>query len=217
MRKILAFILAVMLMCAMPIVAFAEDGSADAVEETEAVVDDKPATEENTSEGEISGEEESFEISPETIVAYAKQNIEEISVIVTLLLTVIYQVRKHRVLNKSIGMLNNNAVNVTEKALSEMGGMSSVVTGYKDEIAVLLGEYRQTAEDKKRLQASLAEVEGYLKTAKLANVEFANELAELLVLANIPNSKKEELYSRHRAAVDSISVAEVNDNDGQEA
>ena len=42
----------------------------------------------------------------------------------------------------------------------------------------------------------------------LANVELANEVAELLVLANIPNSKKEELYSRHLAAVGAIAEAE---------
>jgi hypothetical protein len=59
----------------------------------------------------------------------------------------------------------------------------------------------------------------YIKTAKLANVEFANELAELLVLANIPNSKKDELYSRHIAAVGAIAEAEkteVTTNDGGE-
>ena len=48
----------------------------------------------------------------------------------------------------------------------------------------------------------------YIKASKLANVELANELAELLVLANIPNSKKDELYSRHIAAVAAISDAE---------
>jgi hypothetical protein len=52
-------------------------------------------------------------------------------------------------------------------------------------------------------------------------MELANEVAELLVLANIPNSKKEELYSRHLAAVGAIAEAEKTEvtinEDGQEA
>jgi hypothetical protein len=57
--------------------------------------------------------------------------------------------------------------------------------------------------------ATLAEVNTHLQTSKAANIEFANELAELLVLANIPNSKKDELYTRHRAAVDAIDKIAV--------
>ena len=59
-----------------------------------------------------------------------------------------------------------------------------------------------------------------METSKAANIELSNEVAELLVLANIPNSKKEELYSRHRAVVDAITtteVSEVNEDDGAEA
>ena len=98
--------------------------------------------------------------------------------------------------------------------------VSAVVDKYKDEIITLLAEIRQTDDEKKKLETALAEVENYLKTAKLANTELANEVAELLVLANIPNSKKEELYSRHRAAVAAIDAAEhkeVKDNVGEEA
>ena len=64
-------------------------------------------------------------------------------------------------------------------------------------------------------------LENHLKVAKLANTELANEVAELLVLANIPNSKKDELYARHRAAVALIDAAstenEVENDDGEEA
>jgi hypothetical protein len=48
-----------------------------------------------------------------------------------------------------------------------------------------------------------------LKLSKDANVEFANELAELLTLANIPNFKKEEIGARHLAAVKAIAEAEA--------
>ena len=116
---------------------------------------------------------------------------------------------------KSIVTCNNNAVSISENshgaidtALAEVKSVSEVVGTYKDEIISLLAEIRQSDEEKKKLEAALTEVENYLKTAKLANVELSNEVAELLVLANIPNAKKEELYARHRAAVDALDAAD---------
>ena len=218
MRKIIAFLMcAIMMVCVLTTVVLAEEETADALETV-----DTPVTEPVT---EPVDETESFQTKAEQIIAYGKENLEEISVIVTMILTVFYQVQKHKVLNKSIGTLNNNAVTVAEnsnnamqKALEEMGGVATVVTEYKAEIEALLEAYRASAEDKKKLEQALDEVHRHLKTAKLANTELANEVAELLVLANIPNAKKEELYSRHRAAVDAIAEAtEVTDDDREEA
>lgn len=249
MKKILVFMLCALMVCALPVVAFAEETVEETEAETEAetelllqeasfgangtyypdpeyagfsrvtinvpidVVETTPVVPEETEEATVT----------EQIVAWVQEQFEEISVIITLILTVFYQVRKHGLLNKSIGTLNNNAVVVAEdsktaigKALADMEGVAAVVNGYKDEIASLLAEVRQNAEEKQRLESALTEVENYLKTAKLANVELANEVAELLVLANIPNSKKEELYSRHLAAVGAIADAEkteVNTDD----
>ena len=218
MKKILAFILCVVLMCAMPIVVFAENEAIEA--ETLPVVETLPV-EEPTPETEppdvtlTPTPEEQAKVTTEKIVAWIYEQLEEISVIITLILTVFYQVRKHKVLNKSIGTLNNNAVTVAEssntainKALAEVQGVSAVVNGYKEEISALLTEVRANEEEKQQLKQALTEVTAHLKTAKLANVELANEVAELLVLANIPNSKKEELYSRHLAAVGAIADAE---------
>ena len=98
--------------------------------------------------------------------------------------------------------------------------MSSIVLGYKDEIETLLSAFRINSEEKQKLEKALSDVQTFLKTSKLANMELANEVAELLVLANIPNSKKEELYSRHLAAVGAITEAEklevTTDDNGQE-
>jgi NTP pyrophosphatase (non-canonical NTP hydrolase) len=149
------------------------------------------------------------------IVGWIKENLEEISVICTLILTVFYQARKHIVLNKSIATMNNNAITVAEKsdssiskALEGVQAASTTVGGYVEAMNELLSEVRRNANEKQKLEAKLDEVTRVISTAKLANVEFANELAELLVLANIPNAKKEELYSRHRAAVHAIAAAE---------
>lgn len=151
----------------------------------------------------------------EEIINWITANLKDISVICTLILTVFYQARKHIALNKSIATMNNNSIAVAEKsdssikqALLGIEGASNTVSGYVDAMNALLAEVRSNNEDKQKLVAKLDEVTHFLETAKRANVELSNELAELLVLANIPNSKKEELYSRHRAAIDALVAAE---------
>ena len=197
MKRFLVFMLCLMLLCVTPVVAYAAEGEV----ETEQTMTD-------------------------TIVAYLQENFEEITVIGTIVLTIFYEIRKHRNLNGSIGTLNNNAITVAQNsaetikaALAGVEGIADVVNKYKDEIEALLGEIRKSAEEKKALEDTLAHVENFLKTSKLATLELSNEVAELLVLANIPVSKKEELYSRHRAAINAIAEAEseVTTHDGEEA
>ena len=240
MRKIFAFIVCAILVCTMPIVAFAEEVGSDPVD-TEAVVTEEQAIEtERVTEAERATEAETEEaagltdlftsdmFTTDMIVAWIEDNLEEISVIVTLVLTVVFQVIKHTSLNKSIALCNNNAVSIVEdsneainNALAKVESVAGTVESYKNEMANLLSEIRRSDEEKKKLEKSFADAEAFLKTAKLANKELANEVAELLVLANIPNSKKEELYARHRAAVAAIDEAdkttEVMDNVGNEA
>lgn len=202
MKKILAFILCALLICATPIVASAEDGATDSTETS--------STENQT--------------VTEKIVGYVQDNIEEISVIVSLVVTMFYEIRKHGKLSGSIGILNKNAITIAENssdaiknALTKVEGIAEIVNGYKDEIASLLSEIRSSAEEKKNLKDTLAHVETFLKTAKLATLELSNEVAELLVLANIPNSVKDELYARHSKAVNELKAAEeVMNNDGTE-
>ena len=160
---------------------------------------------------------ETVATTSEQVVAYIQAHFEEISVIVTLVLTAFYNIRKHRVLNKSIAATNHNAITVSENSDRAIAEALQVINGYKESFTSLLEEYRASSEEKQKLEQTLNEAMTYIKTAKLANTEFANELAELLVLANIPNSKKDELYSRHIAAVKAIAEAEkteVNTNDG---
>lgn len=210
MKKILVVLLA-MLLFALPIAVYAEDG--------EPVIDEPDISE--TTEDEIPTEEISI---TEEIVDYIKSHVEEFSVIFTLLLTIFYEVRKHGKLNGSIGTLNNNAITVAEKssaaidnALGKVEGIAEIVKNYKDEMASLLNEVRNSEEEKKALKIALEKVETYLNTAKLANIEFANELAELLCLANIPNSKKDELYAKHMKGVNELAAVEgVIGNDGEE-
>jgi len=203
MKKFLILMLCIILICAMPTIAFATEAA-------EATTD--------------------FFTTEEIVTwlkTWVKAHIEEISVVVTLIFTTIHNIRKNKALGKSMTTVNNNAVTIATDskkaiadALKSVKEMTETVNGYKEEIAKLLLEVRKNAEEKQALEKTLADVTAYLKTAKMANVEFADELAELLVLANIPNSVKEELYERHRKAVNSIAEAEkteVVENETEEA
>jgi hypothetical protein len=221
-KKYLALAMCLLMLCAVlisstPVQAEeVEPNAAPPITETEQTTlpeDSLPPTTDD--------DEASVEVpTTDSIKAYVEENLEEISVIVTLICTIIYQVRKNIALNASIKTLNNNAITIADSSSTSINNASATVGGFVEQMNTLLAEVRNTAEEKKKLEVKLDEVTRYINTAKLANVELANEMAELLVLANIPNSKKEELYSRHRAAVDAINTAErteVTRHDGAEA
>lgn len=156
------------------------------------------------------------ELISEKFKQWVVHHIEEITVIVTLIGTACYNKIKHKLLNKSIGTMNNNTITIAEQssnmmnqALTGMENISNIFTAYDARIAALLEAHKATAEDKERLEKELSEMKAYLQTSAEANIEFANELAELLSLANIPNYKKEEIGARHMAAVRSIKAAET--------
>ncbi len=166
------------------------------------------------------------------IVNWILPHIEEISVIITLILSIIYNIRRNRALDKSVGTLNNNAITIAQSNAEAMSKASGAVIGYQTDIKALLEAFKTTAEDKQRLEGELVEIKNYLHTATKSNLEFADELAELLGLANIPNYKKEEIGARHLAAKKDIidaeakaealallpaSTEEVKENVGEEA
>lgn len=205
MKRIFAFlVLVVLLLGVCSIVTFAEEATPETI------------TEETVAEPTIS----------EMVVDYVKGHPEEVSVIITMICTLFYQFHKNRTLDKSISTLNNNAISVAENsnsvvnnALLEVSRLSAQFNTYCGKIEEILAAFHSTAEGKEKLENVIEQVQGFLENAKLANVELGNEVAELLVLANIPPSKKEELYARHVAAINALSHAEteVNHNDGAEA
>lgn len=237
MKKILVMILCIMIMFTMPVIVFAEEAISTTTAEEAVTTDSSPTETESPSESENSEaeppsyekteEEKRADLTTEQIASYCKVHFEEISVVFTLICAAIYNVRKHQLLNRSMTTLNNNAITVAENgresmqnALAEMGSMANTVGGYKTEIEAVLTAYKESSEENRLLKKTLDEVHSHLKQSKAANVEFANELAELLVLANIPNSKKDELYARHIAAVNNISAMEepmeVTNGEGEE-
>lgn len=225
MKKILAFILCAMLIFALPVVAFAEGEALDGIVQEGVAEDNSTTTEENAAEGENSASE--VVLISETIKEWILSHVEEILVAIFSAVTAIFSKHYYTKSNRSMGTINNNAVAIAKNnstALDEnrnvMERIAEKLEGYETKITELLTAFHVTAEEKQKLEEELVEIKKCLETAKLANVEFANELAELLCLANIPNSKKDELYSRHRAAIDKIvetENTEVKEDDGAEA
>lgn len=219
MKKILVFILSAMLIMALPVVAYAEEVDSAVVEEETVVEENVTPTEEVTAE---------VEIEPtitETIVEWVKANVEEIAVIFGLIASAFYGTITRRGLNGSIGTLNNNAITIAENSakaikdsLTEVEDIAGIIKGYKEEFNTFLSEAKKNAEERQSLEDTLKEVKTFLNASRLACLEMSNEVAELLVLANIPNSKKEELYSRHTKAVHDLEAVEgVTTNDGEKA
>ena len=224
MKKIFALILALMLCFALPIAAYAEDVETGEVSEEVVGEDNSTPETETSADGEIPASEKEEiatewdhikNLFSENFEEWILSHLEEISVVVTLIMTCFYNMRKHKLLNKSMGTLNNNAITVAKEssnfmsqALTNIENASGTVTSLDANIVALLEAYKVTAEDKAKLEKELVEIKNYLKTSTKANIEFADELAELLGLANIPNYKKEEIGARHVAAKKEIIEAE---------
>ena len=206
MKKLFTVLLCAMLILALPLAVSAEEAD-NSTTETEIAV-----------EGENSASDETM---TESIVDYVKENIDKVVVIIVMAGYSIVESKLRGKMNGSIGTLNNNAISIAKNsadaintALEKVEGISAVVQNYKNDIASLLEEIRNSEEEKKALKDALVKVESYLNTAKLANIEFANELAELLCLSNIPNSKKDELYAKHVGGVHKLEAAEEVKRDG---
>ena len=229
MKKFLVCLLVLLMICAIPFAVFAEEP----VEVEMTIADDTLDVTDNPTNGTetpgteiVAPEEVPEEVTEEkeedlTVLISKKfeewvvPHLEEISVIVTLIGTLFYQIRKNKSLGKVIGTMNNNTITIAEQssnmmnqALTGMENVSAIVTAYDARIKALLAAHDATAKDKEKMEKELTEIKAYLKTAAESNIEFANELAELLGLANIPNYKKEEIGKRHLAAVNSIKAAE---------
>lgn len=201
MKKIFAILMCVLLILAFSTVAFAEEVVTEAVTETVT---------------EVGFFDLFVEPSVDKFMGYIGSHLEEISVILTLIFSALLSALKNKQINSSVTTLNNNSVAVANNSLESMKGMSAVVEKYKEAMTEMLSEIRRNDEERASLEESLAEVSKYLKSTRLANVELANEVAELLVLANIPNSKKDELYARHLAAVNAIAEAEREASESEE-
>lgn len=206
MKKIIVCILCILTVCTLPLAVFAQGelpAEKTALTDTASLVSEK------------------FE-------QWVLPHIEEISVIATLIVSGLYQIRKNKMLSRSLALMNNNTVSIVEqsselmnKALTNIENASGAVTGYDERIGAVLEAFRNLTTDHAQLESELAKTKEYLRVSAKANLEFSNELAELLNLANIPSFKKEEIGARHLAAVNAIrnvsGLGEVTADVGEKA
>lgn len=157
--------------------------------------------------------EESLTIT-EQVVNYVKDHVEEgLTMLAAIASAVIVKLITGK-LSTSVSTLNNNSITIAKEAGDKLSEAARELKEYKVAMAELLAEFRKTEEDKLTLEAMLTKVTTFLETSKLATVELSTELSELLLLANIPNAKKEELYARHKDAMHKLEEAEgVINND----
>lgn len=239
MKKILVFILCAVMLCAFAVSASAETHS-DMLTATENEnVGNSNPEKENATESEISPdttgpentetptetEPPAEELTPEPTVTeritdYVKSHIEELSVIASLIIAAIYSKIKDGKFGATLGTLNSNAikiankgVEVAEAAAEKMDGATVKLKELEEKFTSVMEKYEKSEEEKTALYTLLASVESLLKGVKGAALEASNEVAELLVRANLPNSVKEEIYGRHMKAVHELEASEEGMND----
>lgn len=211
MKKIIVFMLCAVLIFALPVVAYAEDGGSTTDEQNGVVTENLTTENETATEGEILPPEKTV---TESIAEYVQEKLPEIAILLVSLAMTAFITHLKNKLTTSMAVMNNNNISV---ATSSAEAVNKALTRI-EELSGAVEEIRKTAEEKEAIEQMLLQVDAHLKTAKLANVEFANELAELLNLANIPNSKKNEMYARHTKSVHELeAVEEVMSHDGKEA
>ena len=103
--------------------------------------------------------------------------------------------------------------------LSKAENLGAVVESFGTIIETFLERIGDIETDKAATRDALLEASKVMEACKKAVLEDGNMVAELLMLANIPNSKKEEIYARHLSAVNAIAEAEKSEvatDDGKE-
>lgn len=211
MKKIIVFILALALIASLLTVPSLALSSPDLANEVEAVSPtDNTPEDETATEGENSGESD----IPFTqkIVNFITENYTGSSLIalaVTVVTYLFYAIKSGKKLTGTITKLNNNSVTIAQTSAAKVND----VTAFKTQIQELLTRFEKTEEEKANLQEVLSNVTKFINASKLATIEMSNEVAELLVLANIPNAVKDDILARHNAAVKAIGAAEGGNSD----
>ncbi len=221
MKKIIAIMVGLMLIFAMPVLCFAEEAEAGEAADTTVTEDNSttetetPTEEEKTPSEDAPAVEDQLKTITDAIAKFLEENGIDIAQIVTFITGALAVVMKIRESIKAAKVLNNNSITISKEnatfmaqAQSALEGVSAIVTKYEGDINKLLEAFKVTAEEKVVLEREIVEINAQFKVLAEANIEFSNELAELLSLANIPNFKKEEIGARHAAAVNIIKDSE---------
>lgn len=219
MKKILIFIALMIVALSIPFASFAETSiDTETSPEINPEGNSTPETE-SPSDGEI--------LAPTTvekIVEYVKANIEEIIVIAWAAFMSIYTKISNGKLGGTLGTLNGNAVqiakssvSIAENAAKKIDTATETIRSWETKIAAVLEKLERSEEEKRMLEETVSRIESVMKAVKGAAVEASNEVAELILLANLPNSVKDELYAKHLKSIEEIETKGDGADDGSKA
>lgn len=187
MKKIFMILLCAVLLLAVPTVAFAEAETPE-IEETLTIT--------------------------EMVVNYVTAHAEELLAMGAAIASAVFVKLIGGKLSNSVSTLNNNSITIAETAGEKLDATAEKLKAYEEKMTKFLEAFEKTEDDKLSLEATLEKTMMFINTSKLAVVELSNMLAELLLLSNIPNSKKESFYAKHREAIRKLEEAEgVINND----
>lgn len=218
--KLLIAILCLMVIC-LPLNVYAEDVPADV---TTAVADNEVIPEEDAPVAEAPEEiledkggfnwQEVKDTIGSKIEVWVIANAEEIGVVLTVISFIIDNRREKKKMKKDMSVMNNNAITIAKEGSAHMTASEEAINNaayavlkFESSITDIINKYGETAKAKKILEAEIIELKEFCKVLAESNQEFADEFAELLALANIPNYKKEEMGARHRAR--SLAIKEA--------
>ena len=207
-RVLTTIIIFALLFYTLSICCVAEDGTIPSTSDTETVTTTANTTaNENTTESEKTPES----TWSEKLANFIRANVTETSLVtfaMALIAFCIEHLTSNKKLRNNIGVLNNNAIEIantsatkTEENTKELSSLKDAISLFMDSLLGrvndTLGTISKTAEERDELEKKLAENNKLLERTIIAVKDCSDMVANLLIMSNIPNSKKEEVYSRH--------------------
>ena len=219
MKKIFVLVLIVAMTLVFGVCAFAETPTDILTAEESNSTANYTPEEENATESEISSDSDislTDDIVPLSakIVAFIEEHFEGtsfISLAITVVVYIFFEVKNNKKLKLSIGSLNNNAIEITNVAVKNVNDafakaqdLVNTVAEYKKDFESFLYQLQKNAEEKKSLEDTLATVENFMKVITVALKENSAEVYDLLMASNIPNAVKNDMCKRHKQADEAI-------------
>ena len=213
MKRILVWVMICVFMISMTVVSFAEETypESEAVESIEDIEKESYGESESPENVEEEPEKARTETWSGAIAGFFKENFTETSLTafaIALLTFCLEHFSSNKNLKSHIGILNGNAIEIAETSAKNAAANAEVLEALKGEvtkwmetmenkISITLNVVTKTAEERAALESALAQNRELMNKVIIAAAENSDEIANLLLMSNIPMSKKEEMYARH--------------------
>ena len=238
MKKLLILFVTLALLLCLPFTALAtseetipdESAAPTAESSTESKIDGESAPEAPSSaedQTQVPKEDDLIPVS-DKIISFITEHYGDsaiISFVITGIVGIAVYLKKNKGLLAAIGVFNKNAITVAQNSDDSVKEASAKMEKAELKFSecfaamqALMDEIRKTEGEKKALETLMKTVSERLERFKLADIELADEIAQLLNLSNLPTSVKDELYARHKASlalIEGANAEEVSEDDGK--